>query len=124
MIREKTHILVLLLWFLNSIMRIVFGIMTITLGSLLDVEVSLIVEQIITVMFLALGILGFIAIPGLLNMRNWGVQLAIVASVATIIFDIWGMTIQFTAALGFVVPVVMLLYIYLYRKKTRVGETE
>ena len=118
------HILVLLLWFLNSIMRIVFGIMTITLGSLLDVEVSLIVEQIITVMFLALGILGFIAIPGLLNMRNWGVQLAIVASVATIIFDIWGMTIQFTAALGFVVPVVMLLYIYLYRKKTRVGETE
>jgi hypothetical protein len=114
----KNHLfhIVLLLWVLNATARIVFGIMTITEGSLLDVVVPLATENTITVMFLTLGALGFIVTPGLALQRDWGLKLALLASLLTIGFDVWGMTIQFTAAMGFIVPMVMIVYIVV--KKT------
>jgi uncharacterized membrane protein (UPF0136 family) len=103
--------IILLLWILNAAARMVFGVMTITEGSLLDVVVPMVVERSLTLMFLALGLLGFIAALGLAMQKDWGFQMALAVSLATIGFDVWGLTIQFTAALGFFVPAVMLVYL-------------
>lgn len=106
----KSVMLVAVLWALQSVGRFIFGYLsTITPGGLLDVEVAPIVIQTINVMFFVLGILGFIAVAGLLLMRKWGFWATVLVSILTILFDIWGVTIQFTAAMGFVVPVISLL---------------
>ena len=109
--------LIFLLWILNSYLRIYFGILNITEGSMLDVPVSPIILQFIIVMFFILGVSGFITTLGLWQMNKWGFKGVILVSSATIIFDIWGITIQFTAALGFFTPGIVL--IYLYRNKSR-----
>ncbi|MHA1769527.1 MAG: hypothetical protein ACTSV3_06695 [Candidatus Thorarchaeota archaeon] len=61
--RTRTYYIVFLFWILNSLLRIVFGLMT-TQGSLLDVPASPLVESIITISFLILGAAGFIAAIG------------------------------------------------------------
>ncbi|MBS7633725.1 hypothetical protein KEJ15_08985 [Candidatus Bathyarchaeota archaeon] len=118
----RSIIFVALLWMLQSAGRIVLGYLsTITPGGLLDVEVAQITIQTINTMFFLLGILGFIAVVGLLMMRGWGFWATVFVSVLTILFDIWGVTIQFTAAMGFVVPVISLLI--LLAKKSQLQES-
>ena len=117
LLKERLFHIVLLLWVLNAAARIVFGIMTLTEGSLLDVVVPLVVEQTLTVMFLTLGLLGFIVVPGLVTHKEGGFQLALAVSLATIGFDVWALTIQFTAALGFIIPAVMLVYLAIRRSR-------
>ncbi|MHA1288751.1 MAG: hypothetical protein ACTSPB_15235, partial [Candidatus Thorarchaeota archaeon] len=80
-------------------------------GSLLDNPVPLVIDQILIVMFLILGILGFITAYGFLKLELWGIQGVVIVSLLTIIFDIWGFTLQFTAAMGFIVPAISLLYL-------------
>jgi len=50
-----------------------------------------------------------------------GFWAAVFVSVLTILFDIWGVTIQFTAAMGFVVPLISLLI--LFAKKSQLQES-
>jgi hypothetical protein len=56
-------------------------------------------------------------------MRKWGFwgvskrEFWATISVLTILFDIWGVTIQFTAAMGFVVPAISLLILLAKRLK-------
>jgi hypothetical protein len=124
-LKERIFHIVLLLWILNAAARIGFGVMTITEGSLLDVAVPLVVEQTLTVMFLVLGLLGFVTVPGLVMQKEWGIQMTLAVSLATIGFDVWGVTIQFTAALGFIVPAVMLVYLAMRRsRKGHMGPME
>ena len=108
--RTKAFTFVAFVWIMNSLLRIVFGLMS-TQGSLLDNPVPLIVEQFLIVAFLTLGALGFITSYGLLKRERRGVLGVAAVSLLTIVFDIWGMTIQFTAALGFIAPAIALLYI-------------
>jgi hypothetical protein len=108
--RTKSFVIVAFFWIMNALLRIVFGLMS-TQGSLLDEPVPLIIDQIIIVMFLILGVLGFITSYGFLKRERWGVRGVVFVSILTILFDIWGVTIQFTAALGFIVPIIMLLYL-------------
>lgn len=106
----KSIVFVALLWTLQSVGRFVFGYLSATTpGGLLDVEVAPVIIQIINTMFFLLGIFGFIAVVGLLLTRKWGFWATVLVSISTIIFDIWGVTIQFTAAMGFAVPVISLL---------------
>lgn len=105
--KTKSFVFVALLWIMNALLRIVFGVMSLQ-GSLLDNPVPLIINQILIVIFL---ILGFITAYGFLKLELWGIQGVVIASLLTIIFDIWGITIQFTAALGFIVPAISLLYL-------------
>lgn len=117
----KSIIFVAFLWLLQSGGRLALGYLSaITPGGLLDVEVAPLIVQTINVMFFLLGILGFIAVAGLLLMRKWGFWTTILVSVLTILFDVWGVTIQFTAAMGFVVPVISLLI--LLAKKSQLQE--
>jgi len=115
--RTFGFILVFLIWVLNSFLRIYCGILNITEGSMLDEPVSLVVFQFIIVMFLILGVSGFIATPGLWQMKRWGFWGTIIVCILTIIFDIWGITIQFTAALGFFVPGILLIYLCINKSR-------
>jgi hypothetical protein len=49
-----------------------------------------------------------------------GIRAVIFVSVLTIVFDIWGFTIQKTAAIGFFVPFVSLVYLY-FKRLQRAG---
>ena len=108
--RTKGFAFVAFLWLMNALLRVVFGMMS-TQGSLLDIPVPLIIDQILIVMFFILGLLGFITSYGFMKLERWGFQGVVLVSLLTILFDIWGITIQFTAALGFIVPAVVLLFI-------------
>ncbi|MHA1786487.1 MAG: hypothetical protein ACTSVE_14975, partial [Candidatus Helarchaeota archaeon] len=101
-------IFIILLWILNSFLRIFFGCINLTVGSMLDEPVHPLILQFIIVMFLLLGVSGAVTTFGLMQLRKWGVYGAILVSMVTISFDIWGITIQFTAAMGFFVPIIVL----------------
>lgn len=120
-VRSKTFLLVTLVWVMNSLLRITFGLMSMQ-GSLLDNPVPLIVEQFLIVSFLTLGVLGFITSYGLVKLEKWGMLGVVAVSFLTIGFDIYGMTLQFTAALGFIAPAIALLY--LAPRMFKVGTTE
>lgn len=114
----KSVIFVAFLWIIQSAGRFFFGYLSATTpGGLLDVEVSQVTVQMVDTMFFLLGILGFVAVTGLLLMKRWGFWVTLLVSAATIVFDIWGVTIQYTAAIGFVVPVIS--YLMLGARKSR-----
>lgn len=117
--RSKGILLVCILWLLQSIGRLCFAIIGTPegMGQFLDTPISYAMSLVMFVMFLLLGIFGLITAFGLWRRRKWGFWGTIAVSVATIAFDIWGLTIQYTAALGFVVPAVSI--IYLYPKKSK-----
>ena len=108
--RPRGYVCVLSLWILTAALRIIFGIISTMEGTLLDVEVPLVVVQTINIMFLVLGVTGIIAAIGLVKIRVWGYQATVLVSCITIIFDIWGVMIQVTAVMGFIMPVIALVY--------------
>ncbi|MEM2673528.1 MAG: hypothetical protein QXG34_02270 [Candidatus Bathyarchaeia archaeon] len=54
---------------------------------------------------------------GLLTRRKWGFWSMMLISIATISFDLWGLTIQSSAAIGLITPIISILALYL--KKTQ-----
>jgi len=71
-------------------------------AELLDVEMAQSTKQIILMIFLIIGVGGFVTALGLWWLKRWGYWGTLLLSVATIIFDVWGFTIQFTAAIGII----------------------
>jgi hypothetical protein len=115
MVSEKRGIiLVSVLWLLQSLGRLFFAILGTPegMGQFLDISISYTTSLVMFVMFLLLGICGLIAAFGLWRRKKWGFWGTIAVSIATIAFDVWGITVQYTAALGFVVPVISILYLY------------
>ncbi|MEM2939945.1 MAG: hypothetical protein QW304_00110 [Thermoproteota archaeon] len=112
-------IIIAALWTVQSVGRLYFAAVGKPggMGMFLDVPVSYEESLVMFTMFLLLGVSGIITVIGLLARRKWGFWITVFTSVATIVFDIWGVTIQYTAALGFIVPAVSL--IYLTPRKTR-----
>jgi len=112
--RAKGTFFVGFLWIIQSFGRLSFAVLGTPTGmrQFLDVPISDITSLVLFIMFLLLGALGFIAAFGLLARRKWGFWGTIFVSAATIIFDIWGLTIQFTAAIGLIVPLISILYLY------------
>lgn len=121
--RNKGLVLVVLLNFLQAFGRLFFAILGMPGGidQFLDVPVSHTTSLILHGMFFSLGITGLAAAYGLWQKRKWGFWGIIFVSIITIIFDIWGFTIQKTAAVGFVVPVVSLSYLYFKRSQLGAG---
>lgn len=112
--RDKGTVFVGFLWIIQSVGRLYFaaaGTPT-GMGQFLDVSISDIISFALFAMFLLLGVFGIIAASGLLARRKWGFWGTIAVSAATIAFDIWGLTIQFTAAIGLIVPLISILYLY------------
>lgn len=71
------------------------------------------------VMFFSLGIAGVPATLGFALRGTWGTRAVILVSAATVAFDIWGFTLQPSAALGFVVPAVSLAYLGIMDRMSR-----
>jgi hypothetical protein len=107
------------LWLVQSVGRLYFAVLGAPGGMsrFLDAPVSYETSLVMFVMFLLLGVLGLIAAIGLFGRRKWGLPATLLASAATIVFDMWGLTVQFTAAIGFIVPAISI--IYLFFKRTR-----
>jgi len=82
------------------------------MGQFLDVPISYETSLLLFTMFLSLGVLGLIAVLGFWISLKLGVWMIILVSLATIVFDIWGMTIQGSAAIGFIVPAISLVYLF------------
>jgi len=79
--------------------------------------VSYATSAVLFVMFLFLGVFGLIAVSGLLTRRKWGFWSILLVSITTIAFDAWGLTIQSTAAIGFIIPVISILILYPKKSK-------
>jgi len=119
MAKSKGIILICILWLIQSIGRLSFAAIGKPegMGQFLDVPISYETSLVMFTMFLFLGLCGFTAAFGLLAKRKWGFWATVFASVATIAFDLWGLTIQYTAALGFVVPAISIIYLYPRKSK-------
>ncbi len=99
---------------LNSAFRLYFAYLGTTpaIQEFLTVPVSSVTMNIINIMFLILGVGGIIASFALVRGIEWAPKALILVSVVTILFDVWGYTIQSSAALGFIVPIVTLFMLY------------
>jgi uncharacterized membrane protein (DUF2068 family) len=117
--RTRGILLVVVLSVLQSLFRLVFFYMSVTGAELLEVEMTVSAMQLVNMMFLLIGVAGMITAFGLYQMKRWGYWGTILLSVVTIIFDIWGLTIQFTAAMGLVLPVTFIAYLYPNRELFR-----
>jgi len=99
---------------LNGVFRLYFAYLGTTpaIKEFLTNPVSDGTMNLINIMFLLLGLGGIVASVGLVRRDNWAPKALILVSVATILFDVWGYTIQSSAALGFIVPIVSLFMLY------------
>jgi len=93
--------------------------MGVTGAELLEIEITRSVMQLINMMFLLIGVAGLITAFGLYRMKRWGYWGTVLLSVVTIVFDIWGFTIQFMAAMGIVLPLTFIAYLYFKRELFR-----
>lgn len=120
---DKGVLVICVLWLIQSIGRLSFAVIGRPegMGQFLDAPIPYETSLAMFVMFTFLGICGLIAAFSLLIRRKWGFWSTLFASVATIAFDIWGLTVQYTAALGFVVPAISLVYLYPRKSKILAG---
>lgn len=111
---DRKIIFVGFLWILQSAGRIFFAMFGTPggMGQFLDVPISYLTSLILFIIFLSLGVSGLIAAFGLLRRRKWGFWSIMLISIATISFDIWGLTIQSSAAFGFIIPIISILTLY------------
>ena len=117
--RTRGILLVVALSILQSAFRLVFFYMGVTGAELLEVEITSSAMQLINMMFLLIGVVGIITAFGLYRMKRWGYWGTILLSVVTIVFDVWGLTIQFTAVMGIVLPLAFIAYLYFKRELFR-----
>lgn len=103
---------------LQSILRLYFSYLGFTGGidKFLTSPISQGTLLFINSIFLILGIAGIVATIGLLMERKWGLWCAILVSVSTVVFDVWGLRIQSTAVMGFVMPVLTMILLYKGRR--------
>lgn len=111
---------------LQSVVRIIIPIMLSTgSGPVLENPVSDEVMTFINGMFLALGGLGFLTAFGLWTGRRWGYIGTIALSLVTIVFDIWAvLAVQWSAAMGLVLPVVFIAYLTMFHRDLPRGEAQ
>ena len=101
---------------LQSVLRFFFMGLALTGAELLEVEISSGLQLFINVMFFVIGIGGLLTVVGLWQMQPWGFGGTIIISVITIVFDIWALTIQATAAMGLILPVIFIVYLFWVRE--------
>ncbi len=99
---------------LQAMLRLYFSYLGFTGGidEFLTSPVSQSTLQFINSIFLILGIAGIVTTLGLLRERKWGLWSAFLVLVSTVVFDIWGLKIQSTAAMGIVMPVLSMILLY------------
>ena len=108
------HRSIVVLNLLLGAFRIYFAYLGTTeaIKEFLTVPVSPTTMTIINAVFLLLGAGGLIASIGMITHKSWSRNAIVLVSLGNILFDIWGYTIQSSAALGVVVPVITLLVVF------------
>ncbi len=109
--KSMVFLFLFLTWVVNAVLRIFFGYLTASGVQLLDTPVTSSVLNALVAVFLFLGLSGLFVSIGLWQKKRWGYAGTMLVILATIVFDIWGMTLQYTAAMGFVVPALVLIYL-------------
>ncbi len=97
----------------QAIARLAFVVIGLDSGmqQFIDVQISSSERTVLLSGFAFLGIMGLISVIGMVTERAWGTLSLVLVSIATIAFDIWGMTIQSSAAIGLIVPIISLAYV-------------
>ena len=109
--KSMVFLFLFLAWVVNAVLRIFFGYLNASGVQLLDTPVTSSVLNILVAVFLILGLSGLFVSIGLWQKKRWGYAGTMLVILATIVFDIWGMTLQYTAAMGFAIPAVVLIYL-------------
>ena len=113
--RSLIFIVLFIAWVGNAILRVLFGYLAASGVQLLDIPVDQSILNALAIVFLFLGVSGLSVAFGLWQLKRWGFLGTIIVSLVTIVFDIWGITVQYTAAMGFVVPTLVLIYLVVNR---------
>jgi len=94
----------------NGAFRLYFAYLGTTpaIKEFLTTPVSNGTMNIINIMFLLLGLGGIVASIVLWRGGDLAPKALMLVSIAAILFDVWGYTIQSSAALGFIVPIITL----------------
>lgn len=100
-----------LLAVLQSILMVAFFYAIIFNIELIDVKIPSSIFQTTGSISLMLGLGGLLSAYGLWRLEKWGYWGAVLTSISTIIFSLWGSTIQFKAVAGMILPITLLAYI-------------
>jgi uncharacterized membrane protein len=80
-------------------------------------EQSELVENVVSISFLAIGVLGLLMLPGVYLKKLWGFWGTIAVSAYTIAFDIWAFAMVQSSAVAGVIPAGIIVgYLLLTRK--------
>ena len=116
---DENRVIILLtaLMLMQSIFRLFFvGIMLIgEIDRFLKSDISTFTLNLLAIIFFFLGVTGLIISYGIWEKTMWGYWGTVFHSILTILFDIWGLTIQRTAIMGFIPPIIFLAILYLNR---------
>ncbi|KAF5072697.1 hypothetical protein DSECCO2_198800 [anaerobic digester metagenome] len=116
--KRKGLIIVCVLAVIQSIARFAIPLSLSTMdGPVLENPVSDELMMFINGMFYLLGLFGFVTAYGLWTQKRWGYFGTLALSAATIAFDVWAIvTVQWSAAMGIVLPALFIAYLLLIRK--------
>lgn len=122
--KRKGLIIVCVLAIVLSIARFAIPLSMSTIeGPVLENPVSDELMMFINGMFYLLGAFGFVTTFGLWTGKRWGYLGTLVLSASTIVFDVWAMvTVQFSAAMGIVLPALFIAYLLMVRRDFEEGE--
>ncbi len=118
---KRWLILVTLLVLLQSVMRL--ALTQVDSSQLVDMQMTELQAGFIQAMLYGLGIGGIAFAYPFLKGARVGMYGVVGVSLATIAFDIWGMTIQWTAVTGMIVPLLAIAFIAMNRNMFRGGES-
>ncbi len=80
-------------------------------------EASELAEAVVLGSFLAIGVIGFVLLPGVALHRWWGFWGTILVSAYTVAWDVWAaIWVQSSAAIGIAPAAIIMGYLLLYRK--------
>ena len=98
---------------IQAIARIWFVYIMLTggIGEFLEVSISTMTLNMIGAMFLLLGVAGVASVFAMLMRKSWALKALLAVNILTIILDVWGITVQSSAFLGFIVPLLTILMI-------------
>jgi len=79
------------------------------------------VENVVSVSFLAIGLVGLLMLPGLYLMKSWGFWGTIAVSVYTIVFDLWAYLEVQSSAIAGIIPAGITLGYLLFARRDYLG---
>lgn len=101
-----------------NLFRVALFVMTQNGAVKPDRPLDPLVNSVIVYSELVIGVVGLLAIPGIVWAKPWGFWLTVAVSAFAIVFDAWSaVVVQPSAAGGVAPPLLVLLFLALYRSR-------